>query len=170
MSAPVMIFRRASRRRNIRLNITSFVWFLFSGSFISLVVTCAYVTIYLEDDPDDRDYLFEFPDVEDKTEIEDKILLGDDVHDDLNLVSSKLIDSSQIELAGWWMPHVRWNPEIDCNTGQPGICSKVSAKLIDSSQIELAGWWMPHVRWNPEIDCNTGQPGICSKVSSKLID
>ncbi len=43
-----------------------------------------------------RDYLYEFPDVEDKAEVEDRIHLGDDVFDDLNLISSKLIDSSQV--------------------------------------------------------------------------
>ena len=76
-----------------------------------------------------RDYLDEFPDVEDKSRIADKIRLGDEAMDDMNLISPKLIDSSQVDIAGWWMPHVKWNPEIDCNTGEPGLCSKVRKKV-----------------------------------------
>ncbi|XP_072019743.1 xylosyl- and glucuronyltransferase LARGE1-like isoform X2 [Amphiura filiformis] len=41
------------------------------------------------------------------------------------------------------MPHVRWNPEIDCNTGQPGICSKVLSVRCKPDSIRAIYQYLP---------------------------
>ena len=78
-----------------------------------------------------REQDIDFPDVDGI----DEALLNQEVNLDpndfpfssSNLISAQIIDSSNIQLRGWWMPQVRWNPEIDCSLpDQPGTCGKVN--------------------------------------------
>ena len=52
--------------------------------------------------------------------------MGDLQERSTNLLSSRIIDASEISIEGWWMSHARWDYEVDCDAGRPGLCAKVT--------------------------------------------
>ncbi|XP_033624892.1 uncharacterized protein LOC117288231 [Asterias rubens] len=136
-------------------NIAFFVWIFFLISIVSLMITYISLVVYLDDDgrTRDKEQDIDFPDVDGI----DEALLNQEVNLDpndfpfssSNLISAQIIDSSNIQLRGWWMPQVRWNPEIDCSLpDQPGTCGKVLSVKCKPDSVRAIYQFLPI---NPDI-------------------
>ncbi|XP_072173971.1 uncharacterized protein [Diadema setosum] len=115
------IFRRVTVKRVI--------WCLFLVLLISLVLTYVNVVSVLDEENTDRAYKDFFQDRQERSRHaggDDFGDLGDlDMAASRNLISSRIIEASEISIEGWWMSHARWDYEIDCDAGRPGLCAKV---------------------------------------------
>ncbi|XP_022084720.1 LARGE xylosyl- and glucuronyltransferase 2-like [Acanthaster planci] len=157
MAVCVLLKRKINRciHRLCLFNIAFFVWIFVIFSLLSLMVTYISFILYLDDNErvGDRELDLDFPvadGVDDVLLLQEGILRGEEFHGRPfnNLISSHIIDSSTVELAGWWMPQVRWNPEIDCSLpDQPGTCGKVLSVKCKPDSIRAVYQFLPI---NPE--------------------
>ncbi|XP_038078788.1 LARGE xylosyl- and glucuronyltransferase 2-A-like [Patiria miniata] len=155
MAACMQMKRKIYRciHRLCLFNIAFFVWIFFMISLFSLMVTYISFVFYLDDDERTRDKNLEndmdFPVADGVDEVlllQEGIVPGEDAQTFAsgNLISSHIIDSSAVEIAGWWMPQVRWNPEIDCSLpDQPGTCGKVLSVKCKPDSVRAIYQFLP---------------------------
>nr|XP_054751834.1 uncharacterized protein LOC129257518 [Lytechinus pictus] len=112
-----------------RIHVKRVIWCLFITLTISLVLMYMNVVSILDKENNGRVYKDLFESRQDqKYVIEDQDdfgNLGDLQERSTNLLSSRIIESSEISIDGWWMSHARWDYEVDCDAGRRGLCAKV---------------------------------------------
>nr|XP_006818881.1 PREDICTED: uncharacterized protein LOC102804782 [Saccoglossus kowalevskii] len=143
-------------RRVFRLDLTCILWIIFAISLASVIVM--YLRIMhitrvsnfrsLSGDIQDDG----FYDDEEKEEA-----------DQMNLILDDLSDTTHIGIEGWWMPHVKWSHDVNCDIDHFGICKRVLSVSCKPESVRAIYQYLPIVN-------NILLKGITFSVKSAAIE